>query len=244
MGLFSKAELPQQSLVLPNGGEIAYQLERSARRTIGLKINESGLVIHAPLRISIRELNAILLTKIKWIQSKLKAQEENRLPHFVWQHNADLLWLGNEIKLSVLTASQQRTIELESGYLTVPSALSNNTGLMAKKVIDWYRKQAKADFERRVDILSAKLGVETPKVYLSNAKSRWGSCNHRREVRLNWRLIQAPPSLINYVVSHELAHLIEMNHSPKFWSIVSHLYPNYKEAEKQLKAWGPKLHQL
>ncbi|MDP3206923.1 MAG: M48 family metallopeptidase, partial [Methylotenera sp.] len=74
--------------------------------------------------------------------------------------------------------------------------------------------------------------------------SRWGSCNSKKEVRLNWRLLQAPPHIINYVVCHELAHLKEMNHSVRFWAVVASIYPDYKMAEKELKAWSPKLHQI
>ena len=108
----------------------------------------------------------------------------------------------------------------------------------------WYRKQALTDFSRRLEILAAKLGVPTPALFLSNARSRWGSCNSRQEIRLNWRLLQAPPHIINYVVAHELAHLKEMNHSAKFWAMVEKIYPDYKTAEKELKVWSAKLHQI
>jgi predicted metal-dependent hydrolase len=115
---------------------------------------------------------------------------------------------------------------------------------VSHKVIQWYKKQALADFSRRLEIFSAKLGVSFKSLTLSNAKSRWGSCNSRKEIRLNWRLLQAPPHIINYVVCHELAHLKEMNHSAKFWATVASIYPDYKLAEKELKAWSPKLHSI
>ncbi len=83
-----------------------------------------------------------------------------------------------------------------------------------------------------------------PTLSLSNAQSRWGSCNSKQEIRLNWRLLQAPPHLINYVVCHELAHLKEMNHSARFWAVVESLCPQYKQAEKDLKVWSPKLHRF
>lgn len=101
-----------------------------------------------------------------------------------------------------------------------------------------------ADFARRLEILSAKLGVPLPKLFLSNAKSRWGSCNSKKEIRLNWRLLQASPHIINYVICHELAHLKEMNHSAKFWAVVASIFPDYKAAEKELKALSPKLHAM
>jgi predicted metal-dependent hydrolase len=101
-----------------------------------------------------------------------------------------------------------------------------------------------ADFARRLTILATKLGVPTPPLTLSNAKSRWGSCNSRGEVRLNWRLLQASPSIINYVICHELAHLKQMNHSAKFWAVVESLFSDYKQAENALKTLSPQLHRI
>ncbi|MEK9940323.1 MAG: SprT family zinc-dependent metalloprotease, partial [Methylotenera sp.] len=113
---------------------------------------------------------------------------------------------------------------------------------ISRKVLQWYKKQAVADFARRLEIFSAKLGVALPTQLISSARTRGGSCNSKREIRLNWRLLQAPPHLINYVICHELAHLKEMNHSARFWAVVASIYPDYKNAEKELKAWSPKLH--
>jgi predicted metal-dependent hydrolase len=116
--------------------------------------------------------------------------------------------------------------------------------LIQRKVVQWYKKQALVDFARRLEIFSAKLGVALPQLLLSNARSRWGSCNSRKEVRLNWRLLQAPPHIINYVVCHELAHLKEMNHSVRFWHVVESIFPDYKTAEKELKALSALLHRI
>ena len=98
------------------------------------------------------------------------------------------------------------------------------------------------DFVRRVEVFSVKLNVHPSSVYLSNAKSRWGSCNSKREIRLNWRLIQAPPHIINYVICHELAHLKEMNHSNRFWEEVEKVLPEYRSSEKELKTLSSDLY--
>jgi predicted metal-dependent hydrolase len=120
----------------------------------------------------------------------------------------------------------------------------DNHALIHHKVVQWYQKQAMTDFARRLTILATKLGVPTPPLTLSNAKSRWGSCNSRGEVRLNWRLLQASPSIINYVICHELAHLKQMNHSAKFWAVVESLFSDYKQAENALKTLSPQLHRI
>jgi len=116
--------------------------------------------------------------------------------------------------------------------------------VVSKQVIGWYKKQATLDYTRRLEILSAKLAVTTPPLTLSNAQSRWGSCNSRGEVRLSWRLMQAPPHIINYVICHELAHLKQMNHSPKFYAVLENLFPNHKLAEKELKTLSPHLQRM
>ena len=143
-----------------------------------------------------------------------------------------------------MPSQTNKTLAFEANVLSIATPTPNNHALISRKVIQWYKNQAALDFSRRLEILATKLGVATPPLTLSNAQSRWGSCNSRGEVRLNWRLLQAPPHIINYVICHELAHLKQMNHSAKFWAVVESLFPNYKAAEKGLKALSPQLHRL
>ncbi len=231
-------------LTLPNGEAIPYQLERTKRRTVSLKISATGLVIHAPKRISQTLLESLLLPKAEWIRKKLAAQKANIIDAIQWQNGEPLLLLGNDISLEIKQDIRNKALTFESGVLTVAHINIHDKATIQRKVVQWYQKQALPDFARRLEILSAKLGVPTPQLFLSNAKSRWGSCNNRKEVRLNWRLMLAPPHIINYVICHELAHLKEMNHSAKFWAVVGSIYPDYKQAEKDLKAWSPQLHRL
>ena len=236
--------MTQFHLPIPNGETIPYTLERRTRKTVGLKINHNGLIVHAPTRLSQKELERVLLSKADWIVKKLQAQQENQLEKFIWEDGASLLLLGNTIELSVRLDLISRALEYEPGRISVALPTPNNQTSIARKVLLWYKKQAHTDFSRRIALLAAKLGVETPPLFLSSARSRWGSCNRRGEVRLNWRLLQAPPHIVNYVVAHELAHLKEMNHSAKFWATVGRIYPEYKTAEKELKAWSAKLHRI
>jgi predicted metal-dependent hydrolase len=139
---------------------------------------------------------------------------------------------------------RSKAVEYEPGILQLAMPDHNDQSLVARKVIQWYKKQAVTDFTRRLEIFSSKLGVQFTSLTISNAASRWGSCNSKKEIRLNWRLLQAPPHLINYVVCHELAHIKEMNHSAKFWATVASIYPDYKVAEKELKALSATLHRF
>lgn len=231
----------RHALTLPSGETIHYQLERRPRRTVGLKITADGLIIHAPKRIAEYQLQTILLQKSDWIQKKLSALQQNKMPPVQWQHGEKLLLLGNQVTLAVKHDARAKAINHQPGLLELAQP-NHEASAISHKVLQWYKKQAVIDFARRLEIFSAKLGVAMPKLLISSARTRWGSCNSKQEIRLNWRLLQAPPHLINYVVCHELAHLKEMNHSVKFWAVVASIYPDYKQAEKELKAWSPKLH--
>ncbi|MES2502659.1 MAG: SprT family zinc-dependent metalloprotease [Pseudomonadota bacterium] len=236
--------MANQVLTLANGETISYLLEHRPRRTVGLKITADGLVVHAPKRIFAFQLNQILQEKSGWILSKLQARAASQVDTIEWIDGEHLLYLGQDIQLTIVKNSNNKALVLDANTLLMATPTPDNHTLVHRKVVHWYQKQAMADFGRRLTILAAKLGVPTPPLTLSNAKSRWGSCNSRGEVRLNWRLLQAPPSIINYVICHELAHLKQMNHSAKFWAVVESLFPDYKQAEKALKALSPQLHRM
>ena len=231
-------------LKLSNGETISYLLERRQRRTIGLKITADGLVVHAPKRIFEYQLNQVLQEKSHWILSKLRAREANYIEPVQWLDGEHLLYLGGDVQLNIAQHSTSKAATFEQNKLLIAQQDPKNQTLTCRKIVAWYKKQALLDFSRRLEIFAAKLNVPAPPLTLSNAKSRWGSCNSRGEVRLNWRLLQAPPHIINYVICHELAHLKQMNHSAKFWAVVESLCPAYKLAEKELKNLSPQLHRI
>jgi predicted metal-dependent hydrolase len=235
--------MAKQVLTFANGETISYLLERRSRRTVGLKITADGLVVHAPKRIFEFQLHQILQEKSNWILNKLQAREANQIEKVNWVDGEHLLYLGQDIQLK-LTSDVKKSIRFENTALVIHAPEGNINAVCSRMVLMWYKKQAFLDFSRRLEILSAKLGVPTPPLTLSNAQSRWGSCNSRGEVRLSWRLLQAPPNIINYVICHELAHLKQMNHSPKFYAVLESLFPNYKVAEKELKILSPQLHRM
>lgn len=234
----------EQAITLANGQRIAYLLEYRTRRTVGLKITQHGLVVHAPKRIASHQLNQILLEKSAWITSKLASREANAVDKIQWQHGEHLLFLGQDLELQLLHSNAKQTLKLDGQQLVLTVKDSGDAAAIAKRVIRWYQQQASDDFSRRVAVFSAKLGVPTPPVALSNAQSRWGSCNSRGQIRLSWRLIQAPPQIINHVVCHELAHLKEMNHSARFYAVLADLFPEHASTEQALKRLSPQLHRI
>jgi len=103
-------------------------------------------------------------------------------------------------------------------------------------VVAWYKAAARDHLAGRVAELARAAGVTPPRIAISAARSRWGSCNSGREIRLAWRLVKAPPHLVDYVVCHELAHLRQMNHSRAFWAEVERLCPDYRRLREELLA--------
>ena len=225
-------------LAMPEGDAIPYLLERRPRKTVGMRITPEGLVVHAPKRIALSELERLLRSKANWIRRKLDALQP--IEPLRWQDGMTLHYLGEPLVLRLQQATRSR-IEYAAGALHVALPTLEDEEAIARKVVQWYRQQALADFARRLERLSSGFGAAHSRLFLSNAGSRWGSCNSKAEIRLNWRLMQAPPHIIDYVAAHELAHLKEMNHSARFWAVVEGLCPGYRSAENDLKAWSVKL---
>lgn len=132
------------------------------------------------------------------------------------------------IPVKIKTITEKNQIELP-----LPSTVA--TQEIEKIVMEWYYKQAYICFSKRITFFAKKLGVPNPQLRLSDAKTRWGSCDERGIIYLNWRLIQLSTSLVDYVVAHELSHLIEMNHSPIFWKTVESICPDYLAIRNELK---------
>jgi predicted metal-dependent hydrolase len=123
----------------------------------------------------------------------------------------------------------------------VPLPLQADPQQIKDRVQGWLQGEAKRLFGERLAIYAEKLGVNYRAYALSSAATRWGSCSSDGKIRLNWRLIHFPLSIIDYVVAHELAHLREMNHSPRFWETVESIFPEFREARQTLKSHPPEL---
>lgn len=224
-----------------NGKEIAYTLKRCRRRTIGMKIDSDGLTVSAPLRESLRWVESVLQDKAGWVLKKLDEWENKKSIRLVWEETAVFPLLGESWQLATAAPGVMRMTQVKMRSKTADKqlALPLPSLLTAKQieeiVMPWYRQQALACFHTRSALYANKLGVPQPQLRLSRAKTQWGSCDIRGIVYLNWRLIQMPLHLVDYVVAHELSHLVEMNHSPAFWQTVASIYPDYLAARKELK---------
>ena len=209
------------------GVMVSFRLERSRRKSIGFLVGADGLVVRAPNWVPLREVDAAVQEKGGWIVAKLQQFKERQTEQFQkaieWRHGAEVPFLGRTVQLCVLERGVGRVHGQDLAPeqvlpVTVPPGASVTQVRDAAQV--WLKKQAKTLFEARLHHFAPLLGVRWQKLSLSSASTRWGSARTDGHIRLNWRLIHLPISQIDYVVVHELAHLRELNHSPRFWEPV------------------------
>jgi len=220
---------------------LEYALRRSARRSIGFMIDDAGLRVTAPRRVSLQDIDNAIRAKQGWILTKLRerrerhAQRQQRAP-VQWIDGAVLPYLGGEIVLRLHQAARHRaSFNRDSGELHVWLTPLSTEHHLKEKVRAWLQEEARRLFAERLDLYAARLGVSFHSFALSSAGTRWGSCTVQRKIRLNWRLIHFALPLLDYVVAHELAHLIEMNHSARFWATLESVYPDCDGAKQALR---------
>ena len=217
------------------GSEIVgYRFRRARRRSIGLVIDDDGLRVAAPGHTPIAEVEAFIREKARWVLKKLSEWRAAPKPPVVnWGDGALIALLGAPVRIDLLPG--RREITLREGRLGIGLAPGGEPAALRLRAIAWFKDRARQLFGERLALYAASLGVPTPALTLSSARTQWGVCRKGGHVRLNWRLIHLPLRLIDYVVAHELAHLREMNHSPRFWAVVRRLYPDYQAARRELR---------
>jgi predicted metal-dependent hydrolase len=221
-----------------------YTLLRSKRRSIGFVIETDGLRVTAPRWVTIAEIENGIREKQRWILAKLNERREysaRRLqPQMQWRDGATLPYLGNDITLRIV-ATQHAGIsfDAQAGELTVCLPPDATEQQLKDRVQGWLQTEAKRLFAERLPLYAEKLGVRYHSFALSSAMTQWGSCTVDGKIRLNWRLMHFALTQIDYVIAHELAHLREMNHSPRFWATVQSIFPGFEAAKKALRERGP-----
>jgi predicted metal-dependent hydrolase len=217
------------------GTLVSYTIKRSLRRrAISILVDEEGLRVGAPWSAPHNAIERLLRKHSAWVLRKLEEWQVRRAPVRRWADGESLMLLGQAFTLRVVAASGPVTIRGNDLVVGTGEPLS-----IARQVHEWMHAQALACFEERVEHYRRTLGIEkVPQVSLSSARTRWGSCHASGRIHLNWRLVQMPAHLLDYVVAHEVAHLLEMNHSPRFWRIVAKLVPDYAACRRELRHEG------
>lgn len=222
---------------------IDFELKHSRRKTVALRVDDRGLRVSAPQRMSLRRVEAFLQAHAEWVLRHLDAWAERPAsPSVALEAGACFPWLGHPCRLEIERGRSNAHWRFDDAgaVLRLTCARGQSVYRAAMKAIG---ARALEDFRWRVQRDARRLGLEAPPVLLTNARTRWGSCS-ARAIRLNWRLCLMDRALIDYVVAHEVAHLRHMDHSPAFWAVVEHLYPGAREARARLKQVGRQLPEL
>lgn len=222
--------------------EVAFRLRRSARRrSVSLHIDERGLTVSVPWRCPEQRVLSALLEAEQWVLKRLAAWTRQLPAPLTWRTGETLQYLGRPLTLEIaLSAGRPRAARLHDRLLvTVPDP--SDTPSVKKLGVKWLRAAALEVFTEHAARLAPGMGVAAPRIFLSNARTRWGSCNSDGSIRLNWRLVQAHEALIEYVVVHELAHFHEMNHGPRFWGHVGRVCPDHRARRAELNEVGRRL---
>jgi predicted metal-dependent hydrolase len=214
-------------------GELPYVLvRRRGRHGVGLKVDENGLTVNAPLSMSIARIETLVRESEAWVLRKIDEWRSRRAPPIAWIEGARFPFLGGGLTLRLAVAGRTRVERVGSEIHATVRSLEE--GEIRRAMVAWYKREALGYLQARVSAPCAAARLEAPKLILSSALARWGSCNTRGEVRLAWRLVKAPPELVDYVICHELAHLRHMDHSGAFWAEVERQCPNYRPLRARL----------
>jgi predicted metal-dependent hydrolase len=204
-----------------------------------LTVDEHGLTVSAPWRSTERRIAGVIRDAEAWVLKKLDVWSALPARNQSWAQGDAVKYLGRDLRLHLTSDNIATLVTLQDNdRLHVALDDPGQKDSIKSAVVKWYRRHALANFSGRIGEFAPRLNVPVPRLFLSSARTRWGSCNAKGEIRLNWRLIQAAQSTVDYVVVHELAHLIEMNHSRRFWKLVASICPHYREACAELNRMG------
>ena len=233
----------------PSGREItlgehrvSYALRRARRRSIGFVVGPEGLAVSAPRWVGMAEIEAALREKSNWILRKLHEQRERA--HRIaaakvdWRDGTTIPFLGESVIVVLDPRVTGAVLKSADDALPGMAHLTLHVGLpqhadgeqIREAVQSWLQRQARRIFDERCSVFAVRLSVRIKRMSLSSAATRWGSASADGSIRLNWRLVHFALPVIDYVVTHELAHLREMNHSAAFWDVVRSVLPDYERA--------------
>jgi len=217
---------------------IGVKRHRQARRyTLRIQAATREVLLTMPARGSLKEARAFAQRNGAWIAARLK-----RLPRAVPFADGAAVPLRGVPHRIVHRAGARGTVWTETAGGEPLLCVAGGAAHVARRVTDYLKRQARADLAAASRRHAATLGVAIARISVRDTSSRWGSCSSSGALSFSWRLILAPPHVLDYLAAHEVAHLVEMNHSPRFWRVLSRLCPDMERAKGWIDAHGTDLH--
>ena len=214
-------------------------------KSVSIEVIDGIVNVIVPQSISEKRIEDLIKARTTWIRQKLKLQASVVVPKAKEYVNGEsFTYLGRNYRLKCVK-SATGDVKLKNGYLNVPVADAMReaklTGFLRNSLEQWYFSKALEKLKEKTKRYSEILGVKPISVSIKEYKSRWGSCSTNGEVTYNWRIIIAPHHIVDYIVVHELCHLLEHNHGPKYWKHVESVVPDYRICREWLKTHGQTL---
>ncbi|GAB4250563.1 MAG: SprT family zinc-dependent metalloprotease [Candidatus Methylacidiphilales bacterium] len=229
---------PEEYLSLPDGQVPVFYRENARARRYLLSVHRDGTVhVTIPRRGSRRQAKLFVQEKLRWVErQRRKIQAVGMMPQ-EWQIGTEIMICGVKHRISV--CENGPPIVLQVG--PVVFAVSRWQVNLRPLVEEHLHRLARQVLIPRTEELAGIHGLKVGRVMVRDQSTRWGSCSAKGTISLNWRLVQTPPEVADYIILHELMHLREMNHSRRFWFLVEQVCPGYREAEQWLKANAARL---
>ena len=230
--------LPERDVLELAGVRLGYAIRESARRRrLSLELRPDGsLTVAVPMGLSLASIRAFVASRRSWIEAKRALLAPFATTRLRTENGARLPYLGTELALNVSIAPARRAAcRCESGSLDI--RVPHNTAVRPA-IEAWYRREAATHAAARLAHFAPQVGRGARKLVIRAQRTRWGSCSARGTISLNWRLMQAPAEILDYVVVHELCHLLVPNHSARFWGEVARVLPDYRARRAALREFG------
>jgi predicted metal-dependent hydrolase len=221
---------------LSGPGPVTVHIRRSKRaRRLSLRVSgiDGRVVLSLPMRTPLREARTFAEEQAGWIRKHMATRPDVVRPEI----GGTVLFGGQD---TAIVAGRGRTARMENGEIIVPAAAD----MVAARVGALFKLKAREQLEGASQRYAAVLGVTFGRITLRDTRSRWGSCTSQGNLMYSWRLVMAPPQVLQYVAAHEVSHLVEMNHSPAYWQVVAGIFPGYAAPRQWLRDHGNRLHNV
>ncbi len=205
---------------------------RARRITLRYRASQGDALLTIPKRASLKESLAFLESRKAWLAARIREAGE-KAP---FAEGATIPVWGKPV---MLQAASGRGVARREGDALL---IHGDPAFFARRAQDWLKKEARRELTRLAEEKAARLGARIASITLRDTASRWGSCGEKGDLSFSWRIIFAPYEVFDYLVAHEVAHLKELNHSPRFWAIVQELCPGWRKWRRWLKENGEQLH--
>jgi len=224
---------------------IEFELTYRNRKTLAIQIQPPDLItVISPWGLSEETIKEKVSSKGKWIIKKLLDFKDISCIPFKREfvNGESFMYLGRNYSLNINIDKNllRPKVKISDGMLQILSP-TKDQDILRVALEKWYKKEAKKIILKRIKFYKTKFSIEPRQVKIKQQKKRWGSCTPKGNLLFNWKIVMAPSSVIDYIIVHEMSHLIHKNHSGKFWKLVESVLPDYKDRRKWLKDYGVRM---